>query len=102
MKSFITKIPKKSVEPIELEDLTRIKNYQLALIDKLMFESPKHPQGHPDYKTRDFLFAEITNCTEWLKINWNLFMNDNHRQFDTPNIKFSKPERAKLRGGYNR
>lgn len=99
---FITKIPKKSVEPVEAEDLARIKIYQLALIDTLMYEAPKHPQGQTDYKTRDFLSAEITNCEEWLKRNWNLFMNDNHRQFDTPNIKFSKPERAKLRGGYNR
>lgn len=94
---FITKIPKKSVEPVEAEDLARIKSYQLALIDTLMYESPKHQKGQ-----MNFLYAEITNCEKWLKRNWNLFMNDNHRQFDTPNIKFSKPERAKLRGGYNR
>ena len=99
---FITKVPKKSVEPIEESDLTRIKNYQLSLIDTLLYEAPLHPQGQKDYKNRDFIYAEISNCEVWLKINWNLFMNDNHRQFDTPTIKFSKPERAKLRGGYNR
>ena len=98
---FITKIRKKSVEPIDESDLIRIKDYQLALVDSLLYEVPRNPNNTTNQKKRDFIFSEIETCEKWLKKNWELFMNSEIKH-DTPSIRFSKPERAKLKGGYNR
>jgi hypothetical protein len=80
MKDFINKVPKKSVEPVELSDLQRIKEYQLELINLLAYEPPRQPSGLPYQYSIDAIYKEISDIEIWLKKQWNIFMNDSNRK----------------------
>ena len=77
MENFITKKKERiqKSEMVEFSDLMRMKNYQLALIDTLCYQTKRH-----DELLRNKLMLEIKAVESWLKIQYNLFMNDNNRK----------------------
>jgi hypothetical protein len=79
MAKFLTKIERKSVDPIEFEDLVRMKNYQLALVDEMLYYN-KSTTESKHQKKADFILLEINNIERWLKEKFKDFTNDNKRK----------------------
>lgn len=79
MENFFTKIERPSVSKIEIEDIDRMKQYQLALIDFALYETPRYQTGGLYQKKVTGIYNDISECEKWLKKNTEELVNDNNR-----------------------
>lgn len=75
---FISKVERLSVPMIEEEDLNRMRNYQCALINELLYFNPAN--GNDSTRTSR-LITEIRAVEAWFKIEFPSFVNNNNRKF---------------------
>lgn len=77
--NFLTKVERISLPVVDLEDIARMKAYQLSLIDIQLYQPAtaivKNKIVH------EIIFTEI-----WLKRETKIFVNDNNRRYE-PTIK---------------
>ena len=79
MEKFLTKIPNRNNEMILESDLILMKNYQLNLINEMMFCKKLTP-GKDSFQLMTKLLKEISDVEKWLKKHYTIFINDNNRK----------------------
>ena len=75
-KFMLKVLRKQSVPVVEFSDMERIKSYQVALVDVLVYETKAG-----DETKRTKILHEIRTCEIWLKENFSQFINNNNREF---------------------